>query len=167
MRRISAFPSRGRRCAASASALALASGKISFASSPTWSAHRLLFWAATTLMAVAMLVVSFAAGLPMLVVGMALGAFAMGSYLPLGGAMVVSRFGMHDFGRVMGLMTIFIQTSALAPFVAGLLRDSLGDYRAAFLTMLLPLFPAMLAMSWLSAERRQPPPSPELAKDAP
>jgi hypothetical protein len=76
---------------------------------------------------------------------------SVGSFVPLLSNMVVNRFGAPALGQVMGLASLFIQLSALSPFLAALIRDALGNYRLAFLAMLLPLLPAMIAMRWLSS----------------
>jgi MFS family permease len=137
---------------ASIAAIVLALGKITFGKLADLTSHRLLYWGATGGIIVSIAVVSVAQSFPSLLLGLALTSFFIGSYYPLTSSMIVARFGAPSFGQVMGLVSIFVQCGALAPFVAGLIRDASGSYTVAFLTMLVPLVPAMIAMRWLSAK---------------
>ena len=134
-------------------AVTLSVGKLVFGKLSDIVEHRRLYQVSAGLVAVGIVLVSFADSFPLLMTGLLLTTLSVGSFVPLLSNMVVNRFGAPALGQVMGLASLFIQLSALSPFVAALIRDALGNYRLAFLTMLLPLLPAMIAMRWLSSRR--------------
>jgi len=151
------IPQRRAALIASTGAITISIGKLTFGRlSDVVERHR-LFQVAAGFMLVGVSVVSASSSARPLFVGILLSTFAIGSFVPLMSNMVADRFGTEAFGRVMGLVYLFVQVSALFPFLAALIRDSLGSYRPAFLAMLIPLIPAIITMQWLSRGRRAAP----------
>jgi MFS family permease len=137
---------------ASLGALAFATGKVGFGKLADKLPHHVCYWIAGCLMIVGVMLVSNATGFPSLLLGQMLTLLGQGCVLPFTSSMIAARFGVQAFGQVAGLATFIMSSGALAPFFAGLIRDSSGSYAAAFITMLLPLMLAMIAMRWLSAK---------------
>ena len=137
---------------ASLGAIAFAAGKVGFGKLTDKLSHPLCYWIAGSLMIVGVTLVSQASGFLSLLLGQVLTLLGQGCVLPFTSSMIAARFGVHAFGQVAGLATFIMGSGALAPFFAGLIRDSSGSYAAAFITMLLPLALAMIAMRWLSAK---------------
>ena len=136
---------------ASLSAIMLALGKIIFGRlTDSFSLPR-LYQVATSIMIFGIVILSCFNATSGLAIGLALSSFGQGAYLPLQSSMIVSRFGALAFGQVLGLTSIIVQCSAISPTLAGLIRDASNSYRAAFLTMLIPLIVAVFAMQWLTS----------------
>jgi MFS family permease len=138
------------------SAPALTLGKLGFGKLADLLEHRRLYWIAVAPMLLGVVMVSTAGAFPQLLVGLLLVSFGQGCYLPLLASMIVARFGARSFGQVLGLAAILTQTSAVSPYLAGVIRDGTGSYTAAFLALSLPLLPAMIAMRWLSSRSGSP-----------
>lgn len=138
---------------ASLGAVTLAVGKLTFGKLLDMVEHRRLYWTAAGLVASGIALVSLASSFPLLLAGLLLTSFAIGSYVPMMGGMIVDRFGAPAFGQVMGLVGFVIQLSAVGPFLVGVIRDNSGSYAVAFMVMQLALLPAMIAMWWLSSRK--------------
>jgi MFS family permease len=77
---------------------------------------------------------------------------AAGGILPVWGAMVGKTFGVGDYGRIMGLMTVvFMPLILISSPLAGRIFDVTGTYRAAF-----DIFFAVLVLSALLLTRLKP-----------
>jgi MFS family permease len=85
-----------------------------------------------------------------LVIAVAALGTSVGGMTPLFGAIVSQRYGMDNFGRVMGVVMGTASLSGLAPLVAGWLRDSTGSYETTFLWFLPMIVPAIIAFNRLS-----------------
>jgi MFS family permease len=132
-------------------AIAAAIGKAGFGRLADKVEHRYLYWLAGGMMIASIGIVAEAKSIAQLVSGLLLAGLSFGSYFPLLGSMMVSRFGAAAFGRSLGLSTLIIQSSALAPYLAGVVREFSGSYVTAFLSMSGLLVPAMIAMRSLSS----------------
>lgn len=132
-------------------ALAMIGGKFCFGALADRVDHRLLHSAAALAMFAGLLLVVGQPGYGRLLTAAACIGAAAGGILPLISVIVASRFGAPAFGRVMGLMTLFITLAAFGSLLAGALRDLLGSYDWVFLGFALLLLPALLVI------RRLPP----------
>jgi MFS family permease len=96
---------------------------------------------------------------PWQIVGFAvLMGIAAGEFTMLG-VFVSSQFGARDFGKVMGLLLLFITLGSFGAVFAGWVRDTFGSYDAAYLVLLGLLVPSMLSMVFLE-RRARPAPAP-------
>lgn len=137
----------------SAIALAMMGGKFCFGALADRVDHRLLHSAAALAMLLGLLLVVGQPGFPRLLSAAACIGAAAGGILPLISVIVASRFGPTAFGRVMGMMTLFITLAAFGSLLAGAMRDLLGSYDAVFLGFAVLLLPTLVII------RRLPPAS--------
>jgi MFS family permease len=115
--------------------------------------QRLLYWAATSILALCLLLLIGKAGFALLVLICAMLGIAAGGFLPLLGAIIGARFGAASYGQVLGTMGFFLTFSAVAPPIGGWIRDSTGSYDGIFQGLLLVLVPAMISMAFLTQPR--------------
>lgn len=118
-------------------ALSMICGKLFFGRLGDHFDHRYLLWLAGLLCisCLSLLILTTPDFHLMLVVSV-LGGFSSGSILPMMGIIVSSRFGAAAFGQVIGLLTMCISVSAIAPWLAGYLRDIQGNYDSVWLICL-------------------------------
>lgn len=135
------------------SALAMIFGKFCFGALADRVDHRHLYRAAAMVMLLGLMLVGGGPSYPRLLLAAACIGGAAGGILPLLAVIVASRFSPEAFGRVMGLMTLFITLAAFGSLFAGTMRDLLGSYDLVFLTFALLLLPSL----WFI--RRLPPPA--------
>ena len=136
----------------SLSALTLAGGKLTFGKLSDVMSEHWVYCIAVTIMGIGVAITSFAGAFLAFACGIVLTTFGQGSFIPMFSSTIAHRFGVASFGRVSGLALIFVQCATCAPFISGLIRDASRNYEAAYLVMLIPLLPAMIAMRWLSAK---------------
>lgn len=134
-------------------ALAMIGGKFCFGALADRVDHRMLQSAAALGMLLGLLLVVGQPGFGRLLLAAVCIGAAAGGILPLISVIVASRFGAKAFGRVMGMMTLFITLAAFGSLLAGALRDVLGSYDGVFLGFALLLLPTLLVI------RRLPPAS--------
>ena len=79
----------------------------------------------------------------------ALQGFATGGVMPMMGIMYVSRFGTLSFGRVLGLVNLFLMIGSFGSILSGFIFDLTQSYDAAFLVFALTLLPCVVAMAFL------------------
>jgi len=108
--------------------------------------HRKLYWLAAALMCMTLVLIQGEPGYALLCAGVVLMGLSVGGMLPLMGAICSQRFGAMSFGRVMGLVTLFITLGGIGPLIAGAVYDATGNYDSAFLLFLLILAPAALSL---------------------
>ncbi len=137
----------------SAIALAMIGGKFCFGALADRVDHRLLHSAAALGMLLGLLLVVGQPGYGRLLMAAACIGAAAGGILPLISVIVASRFAASAFGRVMGMMTLFITLAAFGSLLAGALRDLLGSYDGVFLGFAILLLPTLVVI------RRLPPAS--------
>ena len=64
---------------------------------------------------------------------------ATGGILPLSGYIIASNFGAASFGKVMGMVTLFLTMATFGPLLAGWAFDTTGSYDLAFRVFLVLL----------------------------
>ena len=124
-------------------------GKFVFGSLGDRVEHRVLFWAMAACLAAALIVYIAAPGFSALAVAAALQGLATGGVLPLMGLIYAGRFGVSSFGRVMGLVNLFIMVGSVGSVYSGWVFDLTGSYIPAFMTFLFLLLPGAIWMRWL------------------
>jgi len=129
-------------------------GKLLFGGLADRVDHRWLYWVAASLMACTLIAIQGTPSYAMLLGSAVLIGFATGGILPLMGVIYGSRFGSASFGRVFGLVFMFLTIGALGPLLAGWIYDLTNSYDAAFNLFLVMIIPAAIGMIWL-----KPPPS--------
>lgn len=128
-------------------------GKLFFGTMGDRLDHRVLFWIANAVMAMALLIILHADSQAILVLGVACMGLAGGGILPLMGVIFSTRFGAASFGRVMGFVMVSVTLGALAPVAAGWVYDATGSYDLSLWALLVLIVPAVIAMV------RLPPPA--------
>jgi MFS family permease len=125
-------------------------GKILFGASADRFSHRLLFYVASGILALALILLRQNLDFGVLMVASALLGLATGGFLPLIGAVVAGRFGHLAFGRVMGLLGPFtMPVAVLGPPLAGHIFDVTGSYAHAFELFLGMIVIAGIAVAFL------------------
>ena len=124
-------------------------GKFLFGSLGDRVEHRLLFWAMAACLAAALVVYIVAPGFSALAVAASLQGLATGGVLPLMGLIYAGRFGVSSFGRVMGLVNLFLTAGSVGSVYSGWIFDLTGSYLPAFATFLILLLPGAIWMRWL------------------
>lgn len=84
----------------------------------------------------------------LLVAAVLLGVSA-GGMLPLMGTIFVARFGTESFGKVMGLVMLFLVMGGVGPIYAGWLYDVFGSYDYAFISLIMLIIPGITILKWL------------------
>ncbi len=129
-------------------------GKFVFGSLGDRMDHRYLYWSMASLLLVSLY---FYQGNPdqlSLMVAAASQGFATGGVMPMMAIMYASRFGTLSFGRVLGLVQLFLMIGSFGSIFSGWIFDLTQSYDAAFWTFSVLLLPCMVAITFL------PPPSP-------
>ena len=124
-------------------------GKFVFGSLGDRVDHRVLFWGMGACLAVALIFYILAPGFPALAVAAALQGLSTGGVLPLMGLIYAGRFGASSFGRVMGLVVLFLTAGSVGSVYSGWIFDLTGSYIPAFATFLFLLLPGAIWMWWL------------------
>ena len=135
-----------------AASVVMGVGKLSVGALTDYINDRILYLGCMALMAVGLVLVSFASTFIALLIGVSLTALVMGGTSPLVSTVVADRWGVAMIGRVMGVVHAFAGVSALGAFLAGYLRDVTGDYRQVFLYLLLAIIPAVYCMLTLGSK---------------
>jgi MFS family permease len=135
-------------------ALVMAFAKVGFGALADRVDLRWLFLLALGVLAVAFALMRGAVDYQTLVVIAGLLGIAAGAFLPLLASAISHRFGVAAFGQVMGMVGPFTTLAALGPWLAGQLRDSTGNYDAAWLLLAALLIPSAAAMLMLRPTRR-------------
>lgn len=113
-------------------------------------AHGWLYFGLLTIVAVSMALSATATGFYLLALGVVVLGTSAGGLTPLINMVVVERYGMANFGRVMGVLMGSASLSGVSPFLVGWLRDLTGSYQTAFLLLLPLVIPAAIAFARLS-----------------
>lgn len=121
--------------------------------------HRYLltFMAVSSILALVLLTWSTDKG-PLLVAAILLG-ISSGGLLPVMGVVLVARFGLSSFGKVMGLVFFVMIAGSLGPIYAAGIYDYFGSYNYAFMSFIVLLLPGLLFMKMLPPPLSQQQPS--------
>lgn len=111
--------------------------------------HRYLHWLMFLLLAIALVLFMGSPGQPALLAAAAFQGLATGGVMPMMGIVYASRFGALSFGRVAGFVNLFLMTGSFGSILSGFIFDTTGSYDAAFVTFLVLLLPAAIALYWL------------------
>jgi MFS family permease len=104
-------------------------------------------------LAASLLALMLASSLAIVYLYVLLFGLGFGAVTPLRAAMMLDRFSVHSYGRVLGMQGAILAVAAAAgPFFAGALRDATGGYETAFAMMVIfYLIAAVLsAVTWLT-----------------
>jgi MFS family permease len=129
--------------------VSMITGKLFFGSLSDNVDHRRLYWVAVFCLGLSLVMFQGNPTLLQIRIGAFLLGFATGGILPLTGIIISSRFGVASFGRVMGLVSLFLMVGAFGPLLAGWIYDVAGSYDIAFSVLLVLLIPAALTMTRL------------------
>ncbi|MFT7221374.1 MAG: MFS family permease [Candidatus Azotimanducaceae bacterium] len=119
--------------------------------------HRKLYWLMVATLLVALQFYRGSPGQPELIVAAMLQGFATGGVMPMMGIMYASRFGTFSFGRVLGLVNMFLMIGSLGSIFSGWVFDKTQSYDAAFWIFSAALIPCIFAMIMLPAPVRSNP----------
>ena len=144
----------------STTALTMIFGKLMFGWAGDRFDHRYLYWLMTLLLACSLSLYQGSPSRHELMLAATLQGLAMGGVLPLIGIMYAARFGTLAFGRVLGLVYLFLVAGSFGPLLAGWLFDLTGSYDWSFLTFVALLVPVSVSMFWLPAPEAPKPPEP-------
>ena len=111
--------------------------------------HRILFWVANGLTAIALCLVMTSSSASSLTIGIVFLGLGTGGILPLLALTISSRFPVASFARVMGLSAITIPLGAMSPVLAGWSYDSFGTYNYLFMSLLLVIMVISVVVSFL------------------
>ena len=127
-------------------------GKLFFGSLGDRVDHRKLYWLMAGLLLVSMYFYEGSPGRPALFLAASLQGFATGGVMPMMGIMYSSRFGTLSFGRVLGLVNLFLMIGSFGSILSGWIFDLTQSYDAAFQVFALLLLPGTIVMYFLPAK---------------
>ena len=127
-------------------------GKLFFGSLGDRVDHRKLYWLMAGLLLVSMYFYEGSPGRPALFLAASLQGFATGGVMPMMGVMYSSRFGTLSFGRVLGLVNLFLMIGSFGSILSGWIFDLTQSYDAAFQIFALLLLPGTIVMYFLPAK---------------
>lgn len=127
-------------------------GKLVFGSLGDRVDHRKLYWLMACLLLVSMYFYEGSPGRPALFLAASLQGFATGGVMPMMGIMYSSRFGTLSFGRVLGLVNLFLMIGSFGSILSGWIFDLTQSYDAAFQVFALLLLPGTIVMYFLPAK---------------
>ena len=127
-------------------------GKLVFGSLGDRVDHRKRYWLMACLLLVSMYFYEGSPGRPALFLAASLQGFATGGVMPMMGIMYSSRFGTLSFGRVLGLVNLFLMIGSFGSILSGWIFDLTQSYDAAFQVFALLLLPGTIVMYFLPAK---------------
>ena len=127
-------------------------GKLFFGSLGDRVDHRKLYWLMAGMLLVSMYFYEGSPGRPALFLAASLQGFATGGVMPMMGIMYSSRFGTLSFGRVLGLVNLFLMIGSFGSILSGWIFDLTQSYDAAFQVFALLLLPGTIVMYFLPAK---------------
>lgn len=127
-------------------------GKLFFGSLGDRVDHRKLYWFMAGLLLVSLYFFEGSPGRPALFLAASLQGFATGGVMPMMGIMYSSRFGTLSFGRVLGLVNLFLMIGSFGSILSGWIFDLTQSYDAAFQVFALLLLPGTIVMYFLPAK---------------
>ena len=127
-------------------------GKLFFGSMGDRIDHRKLYWLMAGLLVISMFFYEGSPALPALFLAAGLQGFATGGVMPMMGIMYSTRFGTLSFGRVLGLVNMFLMVGSFGSILSGWIFDLTQSYDAAFQVFALLLLPGIIVMYFLPAK---------------
>ena len=124
-------------------------GKFIFGSLGDRVDHRYLYWLMAGLLLVALYFYEGRPDQSELMLAAGFQGFATGGVMPMMGIMYSSRFGALSFGRVLGLVNMFLMIGSFGSIFSGWVFDLTQSYDVAFRTFAAFLLPCMVAMAFL------------------
>ena len=129
-------------------------GKLFFGAVGDRLDHRYLLWLSMALMVGALVLLQNQPSFAVLVTAMVLVGLSAGGMLPMMGVLYSARFGVASFGRVMGLVMMFITLGGFGPPLAGAIFDATGSYDVAFGAFIVALVVTAVPVAWLPPPAR-------------
>ena len=127
-------------------------GKLFFGSLGDRVDHRKLYWLMAGMLLVSMYFYEGSPARPALFLAASLQGFATGGVMPMMGIMYSSRYGTLSFGRVLGLVNLFLMIGSFGSILSGWIFDLTQSYDAAFQVFALLLLPGTIVMYFLPAK---------------
>lgn len=124
-------------------------GKLFFGGMGDRVDHRKLYWLMAGLLLVSMYCYEGSPGKMVLFVAAGLQGFATGGVMPMMGIIYSARFGTLSFGRVLGLVNMFLMVGSFGSILSGWIFDLTQSYDAAFWLFALLLLPGVVTMYFL------------------
>ncbi|MDA0977695.1 MAG: MFS transporter [Proteobacteria bacterium] len=138
--------------------IAMIAGKLFFGSMGDRFDHRGLYWLMAGLLVIALLCYTGNPEQPNLMLAAGLQGFATGGVMPMMGIIYARRFGTLSFGRVLGLVNMFLMIGSFGSIFSGWIFDLTQSYDMAFRIFAALLIPGAIVMFFLP-ERADPPES--------
>lgn len=148
------IPAKDAAWITAAASIFMATGKVGVGALSDRYDHRMIYVTLVATMVCGIALTSLATTFLTLIAGVCLVALVQGGATPFVGAIAAARWGMENFGRVMGVVYAVTCFSAFGPIIAGFIRDSRGSYSEAFIWLLLALIPALYCFFKLPASVR-------------
>jgi MFS family permease len=137
--------------------VSMIAGKFCFGALGDHVDHRKLYWVMAFTLLVALFFYEGSPGIWQLRLAAVLQGLATGGVMPMMGIMYASRFGTLSFGRVLGLVHLFLMLGSLGSIFTGWIYDRTASYDLAFHVFMLGLLPFIVIMWFLpAAESNQP-----------
>ncbi|TGD76210.1 MFS transporter [Mangrovimicrobium sediminis] len=138
--------------------LAMIVGKIGYGFMADKTDHRLLIWFSAAIAMVSLVLLQTAASYIAFLVAYALVGISQGGIMPTMGAIIASRYGPANFGRVGGLIAPLLTLTAFGPVIFGYLRSGMESYGPIFQLLMLVVVPSVVATYFLGPNGRETPP---------
>jgi MFS family permease len=130
-------------------------GKFVFGSLGDRVDHRYLYWTMAGLMIVSLVLFSNDPSSTELMFAAAFMGSAMGGVMPMMGIMYASRFGTYSFGRVLGLVNLFLMIGSFGSIFSGWVFDMTASYDVAFWCFGALLLPCVVIFYFLPPVEQQ------------
>ncbi|MDA8703307.1 MFS transporter [Pseudomonadales bacterium] len=134
------------------SSVSMVLGKLFFGMLGDRIDHRYLYWLASVIGLLALVLIAVADNVIVLTLATIAMGLSGGSILPLMGLIYSARFGTASFGRVMGFGTLTILAGSTSPIMAGWVYDVFGSYNYAYIVLASIMVPSAIAMRYLREE---------------
>ena len=134
------------------SSVSMVLGKLFFGMLGDRIDHRYLYWLASVIGLLALVLIAVADNVIVLTLATVAMGLSGGSILPLMGLIYSARFGTASFGRVMGFGTLTILAGSTSPIMAGWVYDVFGSYNYAYIVLASIMVPSAIAMRYLREE---------------
>ena len=135
----------------SITALSMIFGKLMFGWAGDRYDHRHIYWVMAALLMSSLLLYQGRPDRTELMLAAVLQGVATGGVLPMIAIMYAARFGTLAFGRVLGLVYLFLVAGSFGSLLSGWLFDVSGSYDLAFQIFAGLLLPAAFGMFWLAS----------------